>query len=281
MLNSLNQQPSAQRLAGKVALVTGAGRGIGRGIALCMAEEGADIAINDLPPRAGAPNDAENTARDIEALGRRALVHYADVSDREQVAALVAASVAHFGHIDIAVANAAYSDRQRIVDAGWDGVRRTLEVTQFGVFHTCQAAARQMVAQGGGGKIVIIGSLLAELPYETSAAYNMAKAAVNHLGRTLANELTQYHINVNIINPGYIDTPGERKFASETDLQRSARSIPWRRLGTPRDIGRLAVFLCSDDADYISGSAITIDGGYKVALRLPNVVMSEAVESAE
>jgi glucose 1-dehydrogenase len=109
----------------------------------------------------------------------------------------------------------------------------------------------------------------------------MAKAAINHFGRTLANELARDRINVNIINPGYIDTPGERKFASEADLERSARSIPWGRLGTPRDIGRLAVYLCSDDADYISGSAIVIDGAYKVALRLPNVVMSEAVENPD
>jgi glucose 1-dehydrogenase len=277
----LNQQPSARRLDGKIALVTGAGRGIGRGIALCLAEEGAHIVVNDLPPRAGAVSDAENTALEIESLGCRALVHYADVSDRTQVEALVSAAVAHFGRLDVTVANAAYSDRQRIVDASWEGVRRTLEVTQFGVFHTCQMAARQMVAQGHGGKIVIIGSLLAELPYETSAAYNMAKAAVNHFGRTLANELAHDRINVNIINPGYIDTPGERKFASEADLERSAHSIPWGRLGTARDIGRLAVYLCSDDADYISGSAIVIDGAYKVALRLPNVVMSEAVEKSD
>jgi glucose 1-dehydrogenase len=108
----------------------------------------------------------------------------------------------------------------------------------------------------------------------------MAKAAVNHFGRTLANELAPNHINVNVINPGYVDTPGERKFASESDLARSAQSIPWKRLGTPRDIGRLAVFLCSDDADYISGSTIVIDGAYKVALRLPNVVMVSAVEAA-
>jgi glucose 1-dehydrogenase len=263
------------------SLVTGAGRGIGRGIAICLAEEGAHVVVNDLPPRAGTASDAENTARDIDSLGCRAFVHYADVSDRAQVEALISSSVAHFGRLDILVANAAYSDRQRILDASWEGVRRTLEVSQFGVFHTCQMAARQMVSQGQGGKIVIIGSLLAELPYETSAAYNMAKAAINHLGRTLANELAHDRINVNIINPGYIDTPGERKFASEADLERSAHSIPWGRLGTPRDIGRLAVYLCSDDADYISGSAIVIDGAYKVALRLPNVVMSEAVENPD
>jgi glucose 1-dehydrogenase len=265
----MNQQPSTQRLVGKVALVTGAARGIGRGIALCMAEEGADVIVNDLPPAPNAPHSADKTAREIEALGRRAFVCYADVSNREQVTQLFAASVAHFGRIDIVVANAAYSDREQVIDAKWEGVLRTLEVTQFGVFHVCQAAAQQMVAQGHGGKLIIIGSVLSEIPYASSAAYNMAKAAVNHFGRTLANELTTHRINVNVINPGYVDTPGERKFASEEELQHAGRDIPWGRLGQPRDIGRAAVYLASDDADYITGSALTIDGGYQVGMRLP------------
>jgi len=265
----LNQQPSVRRLAGKVALVTGAARGIGRGIALCFAEEGADVVVNDLPPAAGADSDAESARREIESMGRRALIHYADVSQREQVAQLVAAALAHFGRLDIAVANAAYSDRQLVISASWEGVLRTLEVTQFGVFHTCQVTTKEMVRQGQGGKIIIIGSVLSEVPFMGSAAYNMAKAAVNHFGRTLANELAPYHINVNVINPGYIDTPGERKFASEEQLQRAGQSIPWGRLGTARDIGRAAVYLASDDADYITGSALLVDGGYKLGLQLP------------
>jgi glucose 1-dehydrogenase len=264
----LKQQPSAQRLAGRVALVTGAARGIGRGIALCMAEEGADVIINDLPP-SGAPYSAEATTGEITALGRQALASYADVSDRAQVARLFAEGVARFGHIDIVVANAAYSDRQPVLEARWEGVLRTIEVTQFGVFHTCQAAARQMAAQGDGGKIIIIGSLLGEIPAALSAAYTMAKAAVNHFARTLAIELAPQRINVNVINPGYIDTPGERKFADDAEIRRAAPSIPWKRLGVPRDIGRAAVFLASDDADYVTGSALLVDGGYKVGMRLP------------
>ncbi len=258
-----------RRLAGKVALVTGAARGIGRGIALCLAEEGADIIVNDLAPAADAPYRADRTAREIEALGRSALAHDADVSDREQVAQLVASGVAHFGHIDIVVANAAYSEREQVVNAHWEGVARTVGITQFGVFHTCQSAARQMVTQGRGGKIIIIGSILAVVPFAGSAAYAMAKAAVNHFGRTLANELTRHRINVNVINPGYIDTPGERKFASEEEMQRVGQHLPWGLLGTPRDIGRAAVYLASDDADYITGSLLTVDGGYLVAMRPP------------
>lgn len=253
-----------KRLAGKIALVTGAARGIGQGVALCLAEAGADVVVNDLPPTGAF--DARDTAAAIEKMGQRALVQYADVSDREQVAAMIAASIAHFGRLDIVVANAAMTVRELTIEAQWPNVLRTLEVSQFGVYHTCQIAAQQMVAQAKqgqpGGKIVIIGSVLAEIPLRTSAPYNMAKAAINHLGRTLAAELAEYRINVNIINPGWIDTPGERQLASEAELEAGAKLIPWGRMGTPTDIGRAAVFLASDDADYITGSTLKVDGGF-------------------
>jgi glucose 1-dehydrogenase len=263
-----------QRFAGKVALITGAARGIGQGIALCLAEEGADIIVNDLPPLPGTDiADAGETAKAVEALGRRAFVAYADVSDRDQVAAMFTAGVEQFGHIDVVVANAALTIRELVVKAHWENVLRTIEVTQFGVFHTCQVAARQMIAQHAagrpGGKIIIIGSVLAEVPFMTSAPYNMAKAAVNQLGRTLAAELADYHINVNIINPGWIDTPGEHKLATEEQIKAGAQRIPWQRLGLPRDIGRAVAFLASDDADYITGVALQIDGGYRLGLREP------------
>ena len=136
---------------------------------------------------------------------------------------------------------------------------------QFGVFHTCQAAAQQLVRQGGGGKIIVIGSLLGEVPLATSAAYNMAKAAVNHFARTLALELLPQRVNVNVINPGFVDTPGERAFASEEQIQQFSRDMPWGRAAVPRDIGRAAAFLASDDADYITGAALLVDGGLKLA----------------
>ena len=266
-LQGLERNIAVQRFEGKVALVTGAARGIGRSVALCLAEEGANIIVNDLPLAEGL--GAGGTVQEVEALGRQALAYDADISDREQVAALFAAGVAHFGRIDVVVANAAFSIREPVIEARWENVLRTLEVTQFGVYHTCQAAAQQMVKQGGGGKIVIIGSILGEIPFPSSAAYNMAKAAINHLGRTLAAELTDQRINVNVINPGYIDTPGERKFATEEQIAQAARNLPWGRLGTPHDIGRAVAFLASADADYITGTALVVDGGYKLAMRLP------------
>jgi len=254
-----------KRLEGKIALVTGAARGIGRGVALCLAEEGANVVVSDV----SCAEEADSAANTIKEMGCEALVWRADVTDRAQVEAMMQGAVAHFGGLDIAVANPAYSVRQLVIEARWEDVQRTIDVTQFGVFHTCQFAARQMVAQGRGGKIIIIGSIQAEIPFARSAAYNMAKAAINHFTATLAGELAPHHINVNVINPGWIDTPGERKFSSEEELQLGGRRIPWGRLGTPRDIGRCAAFLASDDADYITGSSLRVDGGYRLGMVLP------------
>jgi glucose 1-dehydrogenase len=258
-----------QRLREKVALVTGASRGIGRGIALCLAAEGADVVVNYHTHA----QEAQAVVDVVTQLGRRAWACRADVSDRGAVAQMISDAVAHFGHLDIAVANAAISIREPVIEADWDHVQRVLHVSQFGVFHTCQLAAQQMVRQvtGGrpGGKIVIISSILEELPAAGSAAYNMAKAAINHLGRTMASELARYQINVNCVNPGWIDTPGERHFASEEELQAAGARIPWGRLGTPEDIGKAVAFLVSDDADYVTGATLRVDGGMLLGLVLP------------
>ena len=256
-------------LAGKVALITGASQGIGRGITLSLAAEGADIVVNYRSNR----DEARKVVDAVEGMGCRALAWQADVAQRDAVAAMVAGAVEAFGRLDIAVANAAHSVREPVVEAAWENVERVIQVSQFGVFHTCQLAARQMVAQAeageGGGKIVIISSILEEMPAVGSAAYNMAKAAVNHLGRTMAAELACYRINVNMVNPGWIDTPGERLFASEEQLREGGKRIPWGRLGTPDDIGKAVSFLTSDDADYITGATLRVDGGFLLGLTLP------------
>jgi len=248
----------ALRLDGKIALVTGASRGIGRGIALRLAAEGADVVVNYR----SHPDEAEEVAQEIARLGRRALVWQADVGERDAVAAMFAAAVAQFGGLDIVVANAALSIRAPVIEAQWAHVLRTLQVSQFGVFHTVQMAAQQMARQGRGGKIVIISSVHQELAPVNSAPYNMAKAAINHLGETMAAELAGRHINVNMINPGWIDTPGERAFATEEEMREGGKRIPWGRLGTPEDIAAAAAFLCSAEADYITGATLRVDGGY-------------------
>jgi glucose 1-dehydrogenase len=255
-------------LSGKVALVTGASRGIGQGIALSLAARGADVVINYR----SHPGEARQVAGEVEGMGCRALIWQADVAEQDAVAAMVAATVEQFGRLDIAIANAAHSIREPVVDAVWQNVERVVQVSQFGVFHTCQLAAQQMVAQaeaGGGGKIVIISSILEEMPAPGSAAYNMAKAAINHLGRTMAVELAPYRINVNMVNPGWIDTPGERQFATEEQLSQGGKRLPWGRLGTPEDIGKAVAFLASDDADYITGATLRVDGGFLLGLTLP------------
>ena len=250
-------------------MITGASRGIGRGIALCLAAEGADVVVNYRTH----PDEAREVVKEISDMGRRALAVQADVAQHEAVAAMISTTVEAFGRLDIAVANAAMSIREPVLEADWENVQRVSQVSQFGVFHTCQLAARQMVAQAesgaGGGKIVIISSILEEMPAPNSAAYSMAKAAINHLGRTMAVELAPFHINVNMVNPGWIDTPGERRFASEEQLREGGKRIPWGRLGTPEDIGKAVAFLVSDDADYITGATLRVDGGFLLGLTLP------------
>ena len=255
------------RFDGKVALVTGASRGIGRGVALRLAREGADVVVNYH----SHPDEAQEVAQHILAEGRRALMVQADVSDRGAMEHMFAQAIALFGQLDIVVANAALSIREPVIEAVWEHVQRTIEVSQFGVFHTCQLAAQQMVRQGHGGKIIIISSILAELAFPGSAAYNMAKAAINHLCETMATELATHRINVNTINPGWIDTPGERAFTTEEHIQAAAQHMPWGRLGTPADIAAALAFLASDDADYITGTTLRVDGGYMVGLRLPEI----------
>ena len=256
------------RYTDKVALVTGSSSGIGRGIAEALAAEGADVVINHLRDS----ENAESVAATIRGLGRRVLVHEADVAQREAVAALFDATVAAFGHGDVVVANAAFSIRELTVDADWKNVEAVIGVAQFGVYHTCQMAAQQMIRQQkngrSGGKILVTGSILGQIPFPSSGAYNMAKAAVNHFARTLATELLPHRINVNVINPGWIDTPGERRYTSDAEIAAGGQKMPWGRLGKPADIGKAAAFLCSEDADYITGTALTVDGGYLLGMKL-------------
>jgi glucose 1-dehydrogenase len=256
-----------KRFEGKVALVTGAAQGIGRAIAIQLAAEGARVGLNDVASNA---QNAYEVRREIRQLLGSAQVYLADVSDREAVDRIVGHCVSDLGDIDTVVANAATSVRAPVVETAWPDVQRTIEVTQFGVYHTCRAVAQQMITQGTGGKIVIIGSILSEIPHPTSAAYNMAKAAVTHFGRTLAEELAVHKINVNVVSPGYVDTPGERKFATKLQLERTAKMIPWGRLGTGEDVAKAVAFLASDDADYITGSVLVVDGGLRGGMRLTN-----------
>lgn len=244
-------------LAGQAAIVTGASRGIGRGIAVALAQAGADVAINFR----SHPEEAEQVAAEVKACGRRALLLPGDVSDEQAVERMVEETAAALGRLDIAVSNAAYSDRELFHEADMQGFRRTIDVTMWGAFHLLRSATRRMIGQGIGGSIVIVSSPHAYMPVPRSMAYNMSKAAIDQMARTAAIELVEHRIRVNIVHPGWIDTPGERKFASEEQLQKGAEKLPWKRLGRPEEIGRGVVFLCDPRSDYMTGSGLLIDGG--------------------
>ncbi|MEK6258593.1 MAG: glucose 1-dehydrogenase [Planctomycetota bacterium] len=244
-------------LKGRNVLVTGASRGIGRGCAEELGKAGANVAINYNSHQ----GEAEEVADVVRRSGSRAITLQGDVSNRERVEEMVAQTAAEFGSLDLFVSNAVYSDRQLMIEADLDGFRRTIDVGMWGAFYGLRAASLQMVKQGQGGSIVIISSPHAVIPVPTAMAYNMAKAAIDHMSRTAAIELATHRIRVNIVHPGWIDTPGERKFFTEEQLAAGARKLPWKRLGQPNEIGKAVAYLLSDDADYVTGSTLTIDGG--------------------
>jgi glucose 1-dehydrogenase len=244
-------------LTGRNVLVTGASRGIGRGCAEELGRAGANVAINYYSHQ----GEAEEVADIVRQHGSRAITLQGDVSNRERVEEMVAQTAAEFGSLDLFVSNAVYSDRQLMIDADLDGFRRTIDVGMWGAFYGLRAASLQMVQQGRGGSIVIISSPHAVIPVPTAMAYNMAKAAIDHMSRTAAIELATHRIRVNIVHPGWIDTPGERKFFTEDQLAEGAKKLPWKRLGQPNEIGKAVAYLLSDDADYVTGSTLTIDGG--------------------
>jgi glucose 1-dehydrogenase len=248
-------------LRGKVALITGSSRGIGRACALEMARAGADVVVN-YHAHGG---EAEEVAARIRDLGRRVVVMGGDVSDRVVVERLVVRTAAELGRLDVAVANAYYSKRQPFLELSLEAMRRTLDVTLWGAFHLAQAAARQMVKQGRGGSLLFISSVLAHIPMPTSLPYNTAKAGVNQMCATIARELASHRIRANVIEPGWTDTPGERQFASEEQIREGAKHLPWGRLATAEDIARAAVFLSSDAADYVTGAVLRVDGGYSLS----------------
>jgi glucose 1-dehydrogenase len=246
------------KLDGKVALVTGAGRGIGKGCALELARCGADVVVNDRP---GSP-DLVATAEQVGALGRTCTAVEADVFSRAGCEQLVAGAIAAAGQIDILVSNPACSIRAKFMEFAPNDFERVIAGTLTSGFHMSQLVARHMVERGGGGKMVFISSVHAIMPFALSVAYNAAKAGLNNMAYTIALELAPQRINVNCIEPGWIDTPGERGYFSEEHIQAAGRQLPWGRLGTPADIGKAAAFLASDAADYITGAVLRVDGGF-------------------
>jgi glucose 1-dehydrogenase len=244
-------------LVGKRALVTGAARGIGRGCAVELARAGADVVLNDKERSAAALA----VVSEIQALGREAVLVEGDAFEPDSCEHIVQRSVEAFGPLDILVSNPAFSRRGDFLEYDAEMFQKVLQGTLFGGFLMSRLVARHMVERGAGGKIVFISSVHAEMPYARSVAYNAGKAGLNQMAKTIAAELARHRINVNVIEPGWIDTPGEHEVFGAELLRKVGPTLPWGRMGTPEDIGKAAAFLASPNADYITGSTLLVDGG--------------------
>ncbi len=242
---------------GKNALVTGSSKGIGRAVAIALAKGGANVTVNC----SASKDQAEEVAEEIRKLGSKAIVVACDVSDLAAVEDMVQQTVSAFGSLDMFVSNAVYSDRQLLVEADMKGFRRTIDVSMWGALHGVRASAQQMIKQGGGGRITVVSSPHSIIPFPTAMAYNMAKAAIDHMARTAAIELVKYGIRVNVFHPGWIDTPGERKFFTEQQLEEGAQGLPMKRMGTSEEMAHGICFTLSDEAAYMTGTTLTMDGG--------------------
>ncbi len=247
------------RLDGRVALVTGSDSGIGQGIAHRFAESGADLAVNYHTDRDGA----ERTATMVREAGRRVVVIQADVGDETEVERLFTEIDDAFGRVDILVNNAGIGEGgpvHEIDPAVWDRVLRT---NLYGPFFCSRQAARRMLAQGDGGRIINITSVHEEACTAGASPYNVSKAGLRNLTRTQAGELAEHGITVNGIAPGMILTPMSQQAREDEEYLRWAEAqIPMRRVGQPADIANMALFLASDAASYCTGATYYVDGGW-------------------
>jgi 3-oxoacyl-[acyl-carrier protein] reductase len=246
-------------LEGKVAIVTGGKRGIGRGIALAFAKAGADVAICS---RGVDDGSLDAVAKEIEQLGRRSLAIKADVSKKSDVDQMVQSVIDEFGDIDILVNNAGVITwDQSLLEASEDDWEKIMGINLRGAFLCCQAVGKWMVERKKG--IIINMSSVSAISVSPGAAvYCISKAGLWMLTRALAQELGVYNIRVNAIAPGWVKTDMNIQFRRDPDAEKEiARGIPLERLGVPEDIGRVALFLASDASDYITGQSIIIDGG--------------------
>ncbi|SIR03514.1 2-deoxy-D-gluconate 3-dehydrogenase [Alkalispirochaeta americana] len=245
------------RLDGKVAIVTGAGRGLGQGMALALAEAGADIVCIDCS------GESDETAATVKKLGRGYEHIQADLRSIEGIPAIIETSKKAFGTMDILVNNAGIIKRNDSVDfteQEWDDV---MNINIKTVFFLCQAVAKEFIAQGAGGKIVNIASMLSFQGGIRAPSYTASKSGIKGITMLMANEWAKFNINVNAIAPGYMAT--DNTVALRADEQRSKEildRIPAGRWGSPQDLGGAAVFLSSKAADYINGYTIAVDGGW-------------------
>jgi glucose 1-dehydrogenase len=266
------------KLDGKVAVITGAAYGNGRGMALRFAEEGADIVIADIDAAR-----MEETARMVRERGRRALVQRCDVSKKNEIDALIVAAVRALGHVDIGVANAGVvesdTDCLRMTEAQWD---RTIGVNLRGVFFTLQAAANQMIAQGRGGRLIALASIMAEWGGAGTPAYCASKGGVKQLVKSFAIACGRYGITCNAIGPGFIET-GMTQMITDNPMMAGflVDRTPVGRMGQPVDVANVAAFLASDEASFVTGTTFFPDGGITAGLYSAAAAQLEQQQAAQ
>lgn len=242
------------KLAGKVALVTGAAQGIGKAIALLLAQNGADVVVSDINLE-----KANDTAKEVQTLGRKSLALKVDVAKLDDVEKMVEAVLAQFGQIDILVNNAGIARDKlilRMTEEDWDAV---LNINLKGTFNCTKAVVRHMSKQRSG-KIVNIASVVGEMGNPGQANYAASKAGVIGFTKTIAREFAQRGINVNAIAPGYIETPMTDALPDKVK-EELKRLIPMDRLGRPEDVAEAVLFLVSESANYITGQVLNVNGG--------------------
>ncbi len=249
------------RLQNKVVLVTGASRGIGRAIALECAREGGHVAVN----YATRPREAEEVAREIRDLGQRAIAVGADVSSGAQVRAMVGRTESELGPIDVLVNNAGIETIIPLLELTEEQWQRVTDVNLKGEWLCAQAVARSLVARGAPGAIVNIGSVQAGVALPGRTHYAPTKRGIEALTRNLAAELAPHGIRVNCVHPGLIDTDMTQWVMANPDILPTVlNGIPLHRAGDPRECGPAVVFLASDDASYITGQVLYVDGGMAI-----------------
>ena len=246
------------RLENKVAIVTGSSSGIGEAIALAFAAEGAAVVVDYV----GHPDAAGEVVGKVEDAGGRGLAVAADVSSPAQVGALVGKAVQTFGRLDVMVNNAGLERKMPFLETPFEVWQQTLAVNLTGPWLGSQEAAKQMVAQGGGGRIINISSVHEDLAMPTNAPYCATKGGVRMLMRTLAVELAPHSITVNNIAPGAIDTPMDAPLKEDPDkMEELLSEIPLGRIGKPEEVAGLALYLASEESSYVTGSTMFVDGG--------------------
>lgn len=247
------------RLENKVAIVTGSATGIGQAIVERFAREGCAVTIDYVE---GQDADASSTVDAVKAAGGRAIAIRANIADPNDVNSLVSETVDAFGRLDIMVNNAGIEKKVPFLDVSLELWQKVLTVDLTGAFLCAQAAARQMVKQGEGGRIINISSVHEDLPMPTNVPYCAAKGGLRMMMRTICVELAPERITVNNIGPGAIDTPMDAPLkAHPEEMKVLLDEIPLHRMGKPDEVAGLAVYLASDEAAYVTGSTYFIDGG--------------------